>query len=544
MPIITQFGGIIPRQSRHLLQMQNATIAHDVKIRNGRLEAWRERKAIATATADALSLHYHGCCAYTYDTCVDMAEFVADYGRLFFTGRVEYPETARIGNNCALTYYRLGVPQPATALTARGTEEFSRQADERSYVYTYVNVFGEEGAPSRASNSLTVKDGTAVTLTGFTEPDLVYGVTAINLYRTGTIQRTGAEQTQEPGTEFLLVATLSLSITSYIDKILLKALGPALTTEDAREPPADLRQISYLRGTGVLAGVTNNQVHFSHPYQPSNWKAEYDLTLPYNIVHAGALGSYLFVTTDAYPYVIQGAPNCEPRKCRGVTEVMAPLPDIGCGYQNGAVVTPFGLVYSSKDGLVLVMADAKYQVITSAWFSTDDWAQVRPETVRLAYWRGYLICVTDMVSFMLEIDGGTYNDSKNSALFTISDKPVALTTTQSGELLLLEDDIIYQWHAGNSLRPYIWRSRELGLGGEYTPTVAKVRTNGITLRLLDSDLRHLYERFVADENPVRLARLGRQRHWYLEFRGTGSVDYAALDVIFNVLQGDVNGAQI
>lgn len=531
--ILRQFGGIIPRQSRHLLPLEQATIAHNVKLRNGRIEPWRERLALSTAVTDALTVYYHGCCPYTFDRCVDVTDFAVDYGRLYVTGRNDYPEVAAIGSNCALTYYRLGVPAPQAAPALSATQATGRNADSRSYVYTYVNLFGEEGAPSPASVSVTVTDGATVTVSGFTAPDDVYGVTQINLYRTATIQRTGAEQTQEPGTEYLLVAELPIATKSYRDTVLIKNLGFAINTEDNREPPADLRHISYLRGTGVLAGVTANQVHFSHPYQPHNWKAEYDLTLPYNIVHAGALGTTLFVTTDAYPYVIQGAPNCEPRKCRGVTEVSIPLPDIACGYTHSAVVTPFGMVYVSKDGLVLVSADAKYQIITSAWFSSDDWVQVRPDTARLAYWRGYLICVTDVVSFMLEIDSGTYNDSKTATLTTISDRPVDMTVTQAGELVLLQDDVLYQWNAGNSYRKYMWRSRELNFGGDATPTVAKLRTSGTTFTLLDAEQRHLFSRFVPDEKPVRLARLGRRHDWYIELTGTGSVDYAVLDHTFN-----------
>lgn len=533
--IISRFGGIIPRLAGHLLPREAATIAHDVKIRNGRLEPWRERLPLSRAVTGAVSVHYHGCCPYTFDACVGMAEYVADYGRLYFTGHADYPEAAAIGRNCALTYYRLGVPAPTAALSVSASEATGRDADSRSYTYTFTNLFGEEGAPAPASAAVTVADGAAVTLTGFQSPAAEYGVTTINIYRTATIYRTGEEQTQEPGTEYLLVASVPAGTARHTDSALIKSLGPAITTEDAREPPAALREITYLRGTGVLAGVTANQVHFSVPFQPSNWKAEYDMTLPYNIVHAGALGSTLFVTTDAYPYVIQGAPSCEARKCRGATEVMAPLPDIGCGHPHGAIITPFGMVYSSRDGLVLVSADARFQVITSGWLSSDDWAQARPETARLAYWRGFLICVTDEVSFMLEIDGGTYNDPKDAAMATISDRPADMVVTQSGELIMLQDDLLYQWNAGKSYREYTWRSRELQLPGQGTPLAAQVRATGITVALRDSELGHEYARFVAGDSPFRLARMGRRRSWYLEFRGKGAVERAALGMTFNVL---------
>ena len=545
MPIISTFGGIIPRASWANLPLENATVAHDVKTRNGKLEPWRERLAIAQAVQDAVVVHFHGCCPYTFDKCVDMAEYVTDYSRLYFTGRMDYPEVASIGANCALTYYRLGVPQPASAPNISCSESTGRNCSARSYVYTFVNIFGEEGAPSPASRQVTVADGTAVAITGFTVPDSVYGVESINIYRTATVFRDGSEKTQEPGTEFLYVDNIPLGTGTYADTVLEKYLGEAITVENNREPPKDLRHITYLRGTGVLAGVTTNQVHFCQAYQPSNWPAEHDLTLPYNIVHAVSLGSKLFVTTDSYPYVIDGAQNCEPKKCRSVDDVNTPLPDISCGHVHGAISTPFGAIYSSKDGIVLVNPNGQFQIISSAWFSTDDWVKIRPETARFAYWRGYLVCVTDAISFMLEIDSGTYNDVKTASLVTISDKPVDMTTTQSGELILLQDSMLWQWNAGSTYRSYIWESRELGFGGESTPTVAKVRTDGVTLRIMGFDGAYYYERFVPDEMPVRLKRLGRQRNWRLRLSGKGTVEYIALGMTINAVEGNKqNGNQL
>lgn len=545
MPVIKQFGGIIPRVSWHQLPLENATIAHDVKIRNGKLEPWRERLAVAMAVSDAVTVYYHGCCSLTYDTCTDVAEYVTDYSRLYLTGRKDYPEVAAIGPSCALTYYRLGVPNPTVPLTVGAVQTTGRNCASRTYVYTFINVFGEESGPSPASAAVTVADGTAITVSGFTYPDVTYGVVSVRIYRTSTVWRAGSEKEQEPGTDFVLVGTVGVGTTSFVDTVLENKLGEAITTEDNREPPADLRHIRYLRGTGVLTGVTTNQVHFSRPYQPSNWPAEYDLTLPYNIVNAVTLGNMLFVSTDSYPFVIKGAPSCEAHQCRDVTEVLTPLPDISCGHTHGAIATPFGMVYSSKDGLVLVDASAKFQIITSAWFSTDDWVKLRPDTVRLAYWRGYLVCATDVITFMLEIDNGTYNDVKISNLVTISDRPVDMVVTQSDELIMLQDDVCYQWNAGKTYRDYKWTSRELGFGGNSSPTTAKVMTDGITLKLVAPDGSHIYERFVPDETPVRLKRLGRNRNWRLSLEGKGTVEYATLGMQYNTIEGNLqNGNQI
>ena len=86
MPTISNFGGIVPRVPWHLLREEQATVAHDVKLRNGKIEAWRERLPIAMVTQDAKSFYYKGCCALSWKECVTVAEYVTDYGRLFLTG--------------------------------------------------------------------------------------------------------------------------------------------------------------------------------------------------------------------------------------------------------------------------------------------------------------------------------------------------------------------------------------------------------------------------------------------------------------------------
>ena len=64
---LSNFCGIIPRYSRHNLGALNAEIAHDVKLRNGRLEAWREKCVFEnsqtnSALKTAGTFHIYGCC--------------------------------------------------------------------------------------------------------------------------------------------------------------------------------------------------------------------------------------------------------------------------------------------------------------------------------------------------------------------------------------------------------------------------------------------------------------------------------------------------
>ena len=176
------FHGIFPRITEDNLPTNSATVANDVNLRSGRLEPWRERLALAEAPESALTMHQHGCCYYTWDTCVSVAEYLPDYNSMFITGRRGYPERAVFGDNCSLTYYRLGVPKPnGTPSVSSASENGAGKVDidlnagtegldddgklakrqenlttridsgrimtSRSYCVTYVNNFGEESAP-------------------------------------------------------------------------------------------------------------------------------------------------------------------------------------------------------------------------------------------------------------------------------------------------------------------------------------------------------------------------------------------------------------
>lgn len=535
MATFTSFGGIIPRTPDHALPLTNASIAHNVKLRNGKIEAWRERRSWGLAVADALSMYVYNCGLYSWDTCTSVTKYLPDYKRHYITGRNDYPEVFTIENN-TLAYQYLGVPNPTSVLSVVApTNTGNTNSASRNYVYTYVNNFGEESGPSLPSRSIIVEDGTTVLLSGIATPTPGYGVVGVNIYRSATGQRTGDEGQQELVTVYRRVAALELPVTSYSDSIIDLNLGPALSTRECRLPPAALRHITTVEGTGTMVGVTNNRVYFTRDFRPYDWPAANEMVLPHNIVNMKTLDRFVFVSTDSVPYVIDGQSTNQPRQCRPVEDVNTKLPDIGCGYTDSACITPFGMVYSSPDGLVLVNPRAEYQIITSSWFSTDDWKDLRPETVRLVYWRGYVVCVTDVVSFLLEIDAGSYNDVTIGALSTFSDTPQALYVSDNNELLMLDDQFVYQWDAGDTLRPYQWRSRNFTWGGGPSPIAGKVRTTGTNITLHSIDTNEEDTVFVYNEKPFRFARLGRSYEFWFEVQGTETVDFVDIGTMYTTV---------
>jgi hypothetical protein len=327
-----------------------------------------------------------------------------------------------------------------------------------------------------------------------------------------------------------MCGTVAAGQASFTDSLLLKELHEPLATENVRVPPKELRQIRLIEGTGTLCGVTDHRLHFSENFQPWSWPVEYDMTFPCRIVNMVTVGPTVFISTEAGAYVVTGAMPCSDNlQSRKVREVRPPYPDLGCGRPHSATATPFGMAYSSGAGLTLVKPDASCDVLTGLWYTADQWSRLRPDTARLAYWRGFVFCATDAETLVLEIDPKPYGDGEVGVLTTSSVRPGDMWTTENGELIMLEDGRLMQWNAGDGRMPYEWVSSDLEFDGMTSPSFARVRTRGTTVTLsAGPDLN--YTRFVADDRSFRVGRLGRHRTYRLGFTGTEAVESAELGV--------------
>lgn len=544
---LSDFGGIVPRTSEHELSRTAATIAHNVVLRNGRIESWRESCPFAEVALSSHSFHVWGCCTLAWDEIVHAAEFDVDWDRLYITGHENDAQVVTKSCECVPSYTKLGVPTPITPPSASGTENCSRASDARSYVYTYVNKWGEEGAPSPASNILTVEDGAVVTVSGIAFPPDGYDIKYANIYRAATGFRDVDGKQQKPLTEYFFVGTIEFPTTTFTDSVLMAGLSMPLSTHKYRMPPSGLRNICRPEGVARLAGTVRNRVYLSENFQPHNWPVKYELTLEATIIHMKALDQKLYVTTDTRPYVIDVS-NCDDTKCTPVTDLGVALPDISCGHSSSAIITSHGMVYSSPLGVVLVDPTAKWNLLTRGFFSERDWAQVKPETARFGYYEGFLFIVTDAVSFVLDIDGDPYGDIRGGELTTISDSPVDLKTSSTGKLFMLERGQVSAWDMGDTYRTYEWVSRELvgkysnpealtyqsqnmnktPEGATWSPASVKIRSDEVEFTLQTPVNKEAYVRRVIGERPFRLPRVGRHVWFKVKLRGTKPVEFVDL----------------
>lgn len=518
------FAGIVPRLRDKQLPKGYATIAHDVDLTHGSLKSFLEPRVIKKAADDQTRLYAWGCDILTWSKCVNVVEWLPDCPRLFITGNEDYPQTiVKEGDN--YVYRRLGVLSPPQPPIASATNKNTDKSRSVAYIITFVNFFNEESGPSLPSNDVVIEDGDTVTLNFRYNPAIEYDIQKLRIYRRETGFNTGLEKEQELQTHWFFVAELPVSARTYTDKKEIIDLGWAFEGLDTREPPNNLANITAIPETAILSGSVANKLLFSRNLQPHNWELSQEMTLDDGIVAMGALGNSLYVATDGHPYRVQADVGCDNRACRAIHKYTQAFPMISCHTGRGSIITPFGFVYASTDGLVLLSDSPNPKIITTEVLSQDDWRKLAPHTTRLAYHKGALFVVTDKISFLLWLDDNTYNDTKFKKMVTISDEPIDMVTTRQGELLLLQaNSNVEQWNAGNKLRPYKWLSSSITTGFLFDLTRLRAKVLNATTEIsIISDKSEISRNYPMGNRSIPFGRHGRNKEYFIKAEGIGEV---------------------
>lgn len=240
-------------------------------------------------------------------------------------------------------------PTGALAVTASGGSETPLVV--RSYVFTYVDIYGEESAPSEPSALTTgAPDGTW-TITGLPQaaPANPAGVNyppiaQVNLYRTLTGATTGGvfyEVTEfpfstSPPPAAYIDTSLDVNVTNNLE----------LVSASYTNPPTGLDGLTALPG-GMLVGFVGNTIYFCQPDLPHAWPAGYDLSVGYQIQGFGVWQGNLVVLTAGFPSTGTGT---SPSNFT-LTQVRVPEPTLA----RGSIITDLmGVYYASQNGLVML----------------------------------------------------------------------------------------------------------------------------------------------------------------------------------------------
>lgn len=159
---ISTFRGIAPRYAKRKLADFNSQTARNVDLFSKELRPLKNGIVVNNPSkqGDILTIFPLGSNWLHWNEDVDVAQSplnVDDEGRIYYTGRYnpKSTNTALAGTGAGTDYplisYRLGLPAPDNGPTIGITGGSSGVPETRSYVYTYVTEWGEEGPPSPAT---------------------------------------------------------------------------------------------------------------------------------------------------------------------------------------------------------------------------------------------------------------------------------------------------------------------------------------------------------------------------------------------------------
>jgi hypothetical protein len=488
---LRNFGGMIPALDSRLLPDNQAELSENTWVYTGALQGFRKPVPIHNCASDLIRKVYRIPIQYydkahipdSYwlefenpDTDVVRSPTVGDqYDRYYWASsqsfsqiKPQYNTRARIA--AGSPSYTLGIPAPTVAPTI-GTVTGSDPKEDRSYVYTWVSAFGEEGPPSPPS---AVTHGHSVgtwpiTLTAPTSADTTNrNLATVNIYRTVTGSSGAAS--------FFFVASVPVGTTLYNDSILSTVVTANKILESTywTAPPTDLEGMVTMPN-GIIAGWRQNEIWFCEPYRPHAWPVAYTNAVEFPVVGCGVIGQTLIVCTTGSPYAISGV---NPGTMT-VSRVAAFEP---CLSRGSILSTPIGVAYASSNGLALAVPGA-VSVISRSMITKDIWQDLlNLETLRAAPLNGGYYCwgsvrpgcfeetAFETPAFLQDDYTGSYTgafiDASNQRVsfnrLTDVDPTFNVTTDHwTGEVFVIREGVVY-WVDVSETREhgdYIWKSK-------------------------------------------------------------------------------------
>lgn len=342
-----------------------------------------------------------------------------------------------------------------TGSDGKTTTSTSPITETRSYVYTYVSMYGEEGAPSPPTLITAQVQSTYVISVAPPTTAMNTGrrISKIRIYRTITDAAGYAN--------YYFVTDLPVATTTFQDTLLDSSVSANNIMESGTwTPPPDGLQGCVALANGILAAWTNEkEIWFCEPYRPHAWPAAYSISVDYKIVGLGVLGTSLVIMTEGNPYI-----------CTGVTPSSMSLSKIPahepCLSRSSIVSAPDGVYYAAQNGLIQVTLGGTRNV-TDSFLTRQDWSAYGPSNFSSARnSSAYITFAKNTNLASSNSDNGFIIDpsSPNMIFNYIKFSAVVKNVVQdeaTGNALIISDGKVYNWDAPDATTQfsYIWRSK-------------------------------------------------------------------------------------
>lgn len=381
--------------------------------------------------------------------------------------------------------------------------------EARTYTFTWVNTWGEEGPPSDVLFIEDCVENATVGLTLPAAPKDYRPIGAARLYRTAT----------GSGTEFQFVAEYAVSGgMSITDSARKQELGETLSTYNYYPPAQDLKGICVMPN-GMLAGFRDNEIHIMEPYLPYACDPNSIKPLPHKIMGICPTEGGLFVTTTAEPYILMGASPDTITDVRGAT--------VQGGVSKGSITSINGrVVYATNDGIVLANGLDADLSTSFQFFTRDVWRSLygsKLSLMRFAHHDGSLVVwFTDGApGFLMRFE------EESPSMVKLTEAITAAYVHRSADALYISTgSAVYSFGAG-AAKAFIWRSKDFVLPKQTNFGVIQMFGSGTAsvLVIADGATKITIAATLAEDGVIyRLPADFLARTWSVRIEGAAGCD--------------------
>lgn len=472
---LQQFAGLVPKASDRMLPANHASQADNTQLYSGELRGLREPQQVKDLTAEIFTVRR----AYRLeDGSTSIADVVGDwvpfdesdinfvrgalkndsFDRYYASGGTLDPQVDTRANWAAGGGgIDLGVPAPTVAPTVAAPASGSVDGT-RAYVYTFINIWGEESAPSPASAPDTgdITGTWALTAMQFAYPiagdhaaidktriyRTVTGTNSVN-YRLVTELSTPADTYNDNGDG----TTDADGFITTVDSV---SLNESLSSIAWTLPPAGLQGIVNM-ANGIMAGFIGRDIYFSEPYRPHTFPVSYIISTENDIVGLGVYQSGIVICTTSNPYVATGS--------HPASIILTKLDDVEPCQSFRSIVNGLnGVTYASQNGMILVNQQGANN-LTAPLMTRNEWRdEFSPQTAVAASdgsrtmafttsGTGYLFSPQEPLGYVVKLSGFVDVTSVQTDQFT-------------GEAYIVSRDVVFLWNPTTTIPlSYTWKSK-------------------------------------------------------------------------------------
>ena len=532
---LTEFGGMAPKIEPRRLNDKLATLAHNAGFDSGVLApatiagvASTEFSGLTSSVRSILRpANSDTRLAFTSDTTGEaFASLVTPndkWGRIYYTTALG-PRFTVADNYIAggmkinPVSYKLGIKTPEfkpVVGTPSYTVPTGAAADltRVAYIFTFVDRYGHEGAPSAPSTTVELPNGLAFScalqFTAESLPDTDVTGAVRRIYRAAFDGSTSAWQ---------FLADVPLAMSSWADTIPLGQEGEELISANWVPPPV-LKQMAPV-ASNFVAGFHDNVVCYSESRLPHAWPEEYRYPLKYQIVGMKPTQNGLLIATTGKPYWAFGA---DPASAVPV-ELDSNHP---CLAEKSLVDMGGYVIYASTDGLVAV-AGQDVKIISGEYIDRLTWLRdfAPASIVAFAYEGRYVFSVGSTWWVFDPAEGGGFSTLTDLLVTPAQLRQAYYDAKRDVTVLLNTSGLAFDVISKQGSK-FVWRSKTFE-----TPPVSFARARvlstvyPVTLRITADTETTLYT--VASENAIPLRGGKSSTRWVIEVEGTGRVTDVSL----------------